>query len=541
MPKRKATVQRKPERLRNLQFEGISIRPGEPVADARQAVAAVRKILKAEHLAWRIQRYGKRARSVLVLPPPGSPSPSPAQAWELTYRLRARRDVMHVEPAFVLPAVGPYRAPSRRSAAGGTSAHLPGSDDNDWALKLCHVFDAWNIPTANGPQGKGSIVAHPDTGYTRHPELIRSDILFAKGYDFVADTPDALDPLDPPNAGHGTSTGSVILSDIGPAGAIHVTGVAPQASLIPLRVSSSVVHFSWTRLCAALYRAIDDDAHVVSMSLGGPWGGFALHDAVRDAVDAGLMLVAAAGNGWPFVVYPARYDEVIAVAACNVDKQRWAGSASGDAVDVTAPGESVWRARTKSDSTFDVDRSSGTSYAAAHVAGIGALWLAYHGRANLVMKYGSARIASVFKEMLTTAGHAGTPLPWPTTALGAGIANAQSLLEAALPATVHAAGMALRAGGRTPVENDFDRIASYFPRAEPARVRAWLLGMFGVKERELATRLAAFADEIAFHLAADRNAYAATHAALAGRRGAVAPRPARLLRRASPSLKRQLA
>jgi hypothetical protein len=270
-------------------------------------------------------------------------------------------------------------------------------------LKLCRVSEAWNIPTPNGPQGKGSIVAHPDTGYTRHPELIRSDILFAKGYDFVADTPDALDPLDPPNAGHGTSTGSVIVSDVGPAGAIHVTGVAPQASLIPLRVSSSVVHFSWTRLCAALYRAIDDDAHVVSMSLGGPWGGFALHDAVRDAVDAGLMLVAAAGNGWPFVVYPARYDEVIAVAACNVDKQRWADSASGEAVDITAPGESVWRARTQSDGTFDVDRSSGTSYAAAHVAGIGALWLAHHGRANLVTKYGSARIASVFKEMLTTA------------------------------------------------------------------------------------------------------------------------------------------
>jgi thermitase len=541
MPKRKNAAQRKPERLRHLQFEGISIRPGEPVVDARQAVAAVRRILKAEHLHWRVRSYGKRARNVLILPPPGSPNPSPAQAWELTYRLRARRDVMHAEPAFVLPAIGPYRAPARRSAAGGTSADLPGSDDNDWALKLCHVFEAWNIPTANEPQGRGSIVAHPDTGYTRHPELIRSDILYSKGYDFVADTPDALDPLDPPNAGHGTSTGSVILSDVGPAGAIHVTGVAPQASLIPLRVSSSVVHFSWTRLCAALYRAIDDDAHVVSMSLGGPWGGFALHDAVRDAVDAGLLLVAAAGNGWPFVVYPARYDEVIAVAACNVDKRRWADSASGDAVDITAPGESVWRARTKRDGTFDVDRSSGTSYAAAHVAGIGALWLAHHGRASLVMKYGGARIASVFKEMLTTAGHAGTPSPWPTKALGAGIANAQSLLEAALPATVHAAGMALRAAGTTPAENDFDRIASYFPRAEPARVRAWLLGMFGVKERDLAIRLAAFADEITFHLAADPSAYAEMHAALAGRRGAVAVRPARLLRRASPTLKRQLA
>lgn len=541
MPRRKATARRKPQRLHHLQFEGISIRPGDPVADARASIAAVRRILKAEHLAWRIRPYGKRAKGVLVSPPRGSPQLSPAKAWELAYRLRARRDVMHAEPAFVLPAVGPYRAPMRRGAAGGAATNLPGSDDNDWALELCHVFDAWNLPRADQPQGRGAIVAHPDTGYTRHPELIRSDILYARGYDFVADAPDALDPLAPPNAGHGTSTGSVILSDVGPAAVTHVTGVAPQASLIPLRVSSSVVHFSWARLCAALYRAIDEDAHAVSMSLGGPWGGFALHEAIRDAVDAGLIVVAAAGNDWPFVVYPARYDEVIAVAACNVDRQRWAGSASGSAVDITAPGESVWRARTKSDGAYEVDRGSGTSYAAAHVAGIAALWLAYHGRANLVASYGIARIAAVFKEMLTTHGHDGTPQPWPTGALGAGIANARSLLEAALPATAHAAGMAVRAGVRAPVESDFDRIASYFPRAQPSRVRAWLLAMFGVKERDLAPRLAAFADEIAFHLAADPRTYAATHAALAGRRGAVAPRPATLLRRASPSLKRQLA
>ena len=541
MPRRSATARRKPERLRNLQFEGISIRPGGSVADAREAAVAVRRILKAEHLAWRIQPYGKRAKSVLVLPPPGSPQLSPATAWELTYRLRARRDVMHAEPAFVLPAVGPYRAPARRGAAGGTAPDLPCSDDNDWALELGHVFQAWNVPAADQPQGKGSIVAHPDTGYTRHPELIRSDILYAKGYDFVAGTPDALDPLAPPNAGHGTSTASVILSDAGPPLVTHVTGVAPQASLIPLRISSSVVHFSWSRLCAALYRAIDEGAHVVSMSLGGPWGGFALHEAIRDAVDAGLVLVAAAGNGWPFVVYPARYDEVIAVAACNCAKARWADSASGSAVDIAAPGESVWRAKTSATGGFDVDRSSGTSYAAASVAGIAALWLAYHGRANLVARYGVAQLAAVFKEMLTSDGHAGTPLPWPTGAMGAGIANALSLLEAALPATAHAAGMAVRAGVRAPVTGDFDRIASYFPRAQPARVRAWLLAMFGVKERDLAPRLAAFADEIAFHLAADPKTYAATHAALAERRGAVAVRPARLLRRASPSLKRQLA
>lgn len=538
MPKRNDGARRKAQKLSHLQFEGISIRPVGPVADARQAAAAARRILKAENLAWRVLPYGRRARSVLAVPPAGSPKLSPAQAWELAYRLRARRDVLHAEPAFVLPSDGPYRAPARRGAA---AAHLPGSEDCDWALKMCRVFEAWKFSTSRRTQGRGSIVAHPDTGYTRHPELVRSKILFARGYDFVADAPDALDPLDPPNPGHGTGTGSVIVSDVGPEGAAHVTGVAPHAALIPLRVSSSVIHYSWVRLCRALYRAIAKKAHIVSMSLGGPCGGFALHEAVRDAVDAGLVLVAAAGNGWPFVVYPARYDEVIAVAACNVRMKRWAGSASGSAVDITAPGESVWRARTRGNGAFDVARASGTSYAAAHVAGIGAMWLAHHGRAKLVAKYGVARVASVFKKMLTSDGHAGTPLRWPTNALGAGVVNALSLLEGSLPAPVHAAGIAVDSGVGGLVEDGFDRIASYFPRADPARVRAWLLAMFGVKERDLKPKLAAFGDEIAFHLCADPQAYAAVHAALAARRGAVAPRAAKLLRRASPSLKRELA
>ena len=535
MPSRTANVRRKPERLAPLQFEGISIRPRQPVAGAGQAVAAVRRILAAEKLAWRVKSYGKQARSALALPPVGAPGLSPAQAWELSYRLRARHDVLQAEPAFVLPAVGPYRAAPMRAAARGAGALS--TADSDWALKLCHVFEAWALSPGSRTQGKDSVVAHPDTGYTRHPELIRSDILFARGYDFVTDAPDALDPLAPPNPGHGTSTGSVILSDVGPAGRRHVTGVAPRAALIPLRVSSSVVHFSWTRLCAAIYRAIDKRAHVVSMSLGGPWGGFTLHEAVRDAVDAGLVLVAAAGNGWPFVVYPARYDEVIAVAACNVRGKRWENSASGAAVDITAPGESVWRARTRRHGAFDVHRGSGTSYAAAHVAGIAALWLAHHGRARLVAKYGLARISSIFETLLLADGHAGTPQPWPTHSLGAGIVNAQSLLEGALPS--RAAATVPR--GPAATTGDFERIAAYFPRAEPVRVRAWLRAIFGVKERELAGKLAPFADELAFHLAADRRAYAALHAALARRRGAVAPHSRALLRRASPSLKRELA
>lgn len=532
---------RKPQRLQRLQFEGLALRLGADTRDPGRALTAARRILADEGLDWRVAPFNPRARSLLIAPRPGARTPTQAQAWQIAHRLRARRDVLDAEPAFVQPGEGPYRPKVRRRTATGEAPHRPGTQDFDWSLKLCDVFDAWLEPAPLGgvTQGEGIVVAHPDTGWTAHPELAGSTIDTARGFDFVADDADARDPLDPPNAGHGTSTASVILSDANAADVPRVQGVAPKATLIPLRISNSVLHFSWARLTAALWHAIDQGAHVVSMSLGGPLPSFALHEAIEEAADAGLILVAAAGNQWPFVVYPARYDEVIACAACNIDRQRWSGSASGSTVDITAPGESVWRARTTV-ASFDVERSSGTSYAAAHVAGIASLWLAHHGRGNLVMKYGVADVPAVFKELLTTAGVTGTPAAWPDDELGAGIANAQALLAEPLPPSVHAAGMRVRRGTRTATESDFERIASYFPKADPDRVRAWLAHEFGVSQRALPATLARLGGELAFHLTSDPVTYAELHAQLAGRRGATAPRK-RVFKGASRTFRAALA
>jgi thermitase len=299
------------------------------------------------------------------------------------------------------------------------------------------------------------------------------------------------------------------------------------------------VHFSWLRLTAALWHAIDRGAHVASMSLGGPLGSAALEEALDAAVDAGMILVAAAGNQWPFVVYPARCEQAIACAAINVERRRWAGSASGRDVDVAAPGESVWRARATR-AGFGVDRSSGTSYATAHVAGIAALWLARHGRSNLVAKYGRSGIPVVFKELLTTAGVAGTPAAWPDDVLGAGIVNAQSLLAAPLPARARAAGARVRRAGRNAREGALDRLVAYFPGVDPDRVGEWLAREFGVRKAALPSRLASFGDEVAFHLTADPDAYAAAARALR-RRSAVPPAARLLFRHASPTLERALA
>ncbi len=137
--------------------------------------------------------------------------------------------------------------------------------------------------------------------------------------------------------------------------------------------------------------------------------------------------------------------------------------------------------------------------------------------------------------------HTKTPAGWDRSNYGAGIVDAAAMLAAPLPPTVHAAGMAVRRGGpRRPV-GDVDRIAAYFPRADPGRVRAWLARQFGTSERGLPALLASLGDEVAFHVTADPSVYAQLHAAVAGRRGAVAPSARRVFRRASPTFKAHLA
>ena len=170
-----------------------------------------------------------------------------------------------------------------------------------------------------------------------------------------------------------------------------------------------------------------------------------------------------------------------------------------------------------------------------------ALWLSHHGRASLVARYGAARLAGVFMELLITRG-VRTPPGWRTDEWGAGIVDAARLLAAPLPATAMAGGMRrLRTRPAPRVESDFDAVAGYFPDVDPARVRRALMRLFGVPERRLGAVLGEVGDELTFHLATDPVLRAAllTGTRAVGRRG---PSPARsALARASKTLRARLA
>jgi len=525
MPKSNAGLQA------HRRFEGLVLSTG-----ARPDLARARRALARAGLRWQLRPLGPGAADLFASPPAGRPV-GVAAAWQLSYALRADRDIARAEPAFETIGVDamPIAGAGRRVRRGSITfeRHLPASAPHDWAAKMCAVRGAWRL--AGAPPGKGVRIAHPDTGYTGHPELDAHALRPDLGYDFLDNDPDPLDPLGGFSPGHGTATGSVIVS----ADDANVVGFAPRAALVPLRVSDSVVHFSWRRLCEALYWAVARNCHLASMSLGGPWGGFgALQAAVRHATDHGLILVSAAGNHWPCVVYPACYPEVIAIAACNAERKPWSGSSHGIEVDLSAPGESVWRALARKDGRYTVERSSGSSYATAHVAAACALWLAKRGGwTALRNQYGAANLAGLAREALQASAE--PPPGWDAQNFGAGILDARALLAWRAPARAPARGA--RAASRVAAPDPWTRIAAFFPQADAAAVQGALLAAFAPSARRATRRLEPLLDEVVFHVATDPKLRAAIAARLPGARAARRARGRPAFSGASRALRRALA
>lgn len=479
-----------------------------------------------------------------------------AQAWDGARWFLRSPWVVAAEPLFATPGLepdarhagallAPFERKSPQAKSAGSAKPLPCASQNPiWHLEMIKAPEAWLLPPPAGGRrfGAGVVIGHPDTGYTPHPEIWDPSPPARRldpglGYNFEENKASPLDPMGGSHPGHGTATASVIMSAAGGPQTPFVTGSAPECRLVPLRVSDSVIHFSFKNATRAIYHAVDRaGAQVISMSLGGPLHSAALKNAIDYAVGKGVVVMAAAGNVWPWVVYPARFDSVIAVAACNCEKKPWKDSASGEDVDVTAPGESVWRAQARQDGAkldFSVAPSSGTSYAVATLAGACATWLAFHGRDQLIARYGAARIAQTFRQALVGGG-VSRPAGWDTGNYGAGILDVRALLSAALPPVSKSARARKSASAGPPAPGA--AIAVYFPASEragiAAAVRKALAPAAGPARKSVASERLLEA-ELAFHVATN----AAVRAALRQQ----ARRPAAKSRAAAASSKTLLA
>jgi hypothetical protein len=400
------------------------------------------------------------------------PPTSVGQAFEEAYRIRKETGALRAEPLFEVDVPVSGRPPEARGSLFDAEKPDPRAEaDPLWSLKQVRAPEAWSALQADpgrpaGAEASGVAIAHPDTGYRPHPEIWDADpakrpVWAEVGYDYVSNDRDATDELLDDqlldNPGHGTGSASAIVSPSGCQlqGALKCpTGVARGARLVPLRVHRSVVHFDTRQLSQAIADASSDDRSrvgaatgLMSISMGGV-PSWTLWRAVSNAEKRGYLIVAAAGNYVHTVVWPARFGSTIAVAATNAGCRPWAHTSAGPAVDVSAPGESVWRASLDG-TRFVTGMGSGTTYATATVAGVAALWMSrYAGTPAFATLRSEGRVTEAFRQLLKETAWKPGAVPsqappgvvcdsgagWSSELMGAGIVDAAALLARPLPA-----------------------------------------------------------------------------------------------------------
>lgn len=163
---------------------------------------------------------------------------------------------------------------------------------------------------------------------------------------------------------HGTALAGLI-ADVAPAARLlSIEAFADDPGDPDTGVSTTL------SLARAIDAAIDRKADIINLSVAGPRDPL-IGRLVRQALGRGIVVVAAAGNDGPDAPprYPAAYDGVVAVTATDARDLPYAAAAQGAHVAVAAPGVDV-RATV---SEGVVGYVTGTSVAAAHVAGVVAL------------------------------------------------------------------------------------------------------------------------------------------------------------------------
>lgn len=222
-----------------------------------------------------------------------------------------------------------------------------------------------------GYKGQGIKIAIIDSGCQMdHPDL--KDRIIG-GRNFTNEDGGDVTKYNDYN-GHGTHVAGTIAASNNGQGII---GVAPQASLLILKILDKKGNGTYESCINAIKYAIQQKVDIISMSLGGPVDVPQLHEVIKQAVGKGITIVCAAanlgdGNGLTKeYAYPAYYNEVIAVGAA-LDKKRVATfSNTNDQIDLIAPGVNILSTYLNS----SYARMSGTSMAAPHVTGALALIL----------------------------------------------------------------------------------------------------------------------------------------------------------------------
>ena len=216
--------------------------------------------------------------------------------------------------------------------------------DAQWNMRLVDAERTWGIQTGSSDV----IVAVLDTGiafedfgpFRKAPDW--GSTRFVAGFDFVNGDSHPND-----DEFHGTHVSSTIAEATN--NRTGMSGLAFGCAIMPVKVLDDEGNGSFFDVAEGIDFAVQNGAKVINMSLGGPDNSVSVRQAVDRAVQAGVTLVAAAGNdGVGRVDFPAALPNVIGVGAVDGRKVLAPYSNFGSQIDVVAPGGD-----TRRDDDFD--------------------------------------------------------------------------------------------------------------------------------------------------------------------------------------------
>ncbi len=251
-----------------------------------------------------------------------------------------------------------------------------------WMENSVHIPQAWQ---QYDTMGDDVVVAVIDSGvYVNNPEIaenIWEDANGNRGYDVESGTYNAS-----PKSSHGGNVAGIVAAVAGGSNSLSksLVGVAPHSKIIPINVNSSPFLISASSVVSGINYAIANGADIITMSLSTTADMLNIRNACRAAYDAGITVIASAGNNSQNTTsqkcYPAAYSFVIGVMAYGTNNQLCDFSnydSSLNYYDVAAPGYRIL-GLAMTEAVTSLTCMSGTSQATPIVAGLAALYFSIY-------------------------------------------------------------------------------------------------------------------------------------------------------------------
>ncbi|MFB6715017.1 MULTISPECIES: type VII secretion-associated serine protease mycosin [unclassified Streptomyces] len=235
-----------------------------------------------------------------------------------------------------------------------------------WSLQRVLLDELWQ-----DTKGKGVRVAVIDTGVDNVNPQLKSAVDTSAGADYLKG---GRSDGTTDEVGHGTKVAGIIAAR--PRKGTGFVGLAPEATIIPIRQNDEKNSGKDTTMATAIDHAIAKEADVINISQDTTkplTETSALGRAVARALAENIVVVASAGNdgmdGKLKLTYPAAFDGVLAVASSDRNNERAPFSQAGEFVGVAAPGVDIVSTVPGNGQCTD----NGTSFSAPYVAGVAAL------------------------------------------------------------------------------------------------------------------------------------------------------------------------